>query len=45
VKNEVTEVRKLISDFPEEQLEVIKDCLSTNVGSRAAGALLKKGQV
>jgi hypothetical protein len=41
VQKEVTEVRKPISDSP----EVIKDCLSTNVGSRAAGALLKKGQV
>jgi hypothetical protein len=45
VQKEVAEVRKLISDFPKEQLEVIKDCLSTNVGSGAAGALLKKGQV
>jgi hypothetical protein len=44
VQKEVAEVRKLISDFPKEQLEVIKDCLSTNVGSGAAGALLKKGQ-
>jgi hypothetical protein len=42
VQKEVTEVRKLISDFPEEQLEVIRDCLSTNIGSGAAGALLKK---
>jgi MULE transposase domain/SWIM zinc finger len=42
VQKEETEVRKLISDFPEEQLDVIKDCLSTNVGTGVAGAILKK---
>jgi hypothetical protein len=42
VQKEGTEVRKRISDFPEEQLEVIKDCLSTNVGSGAAASALLK---